>query len=390
MATTNFKLTSKEKNELWFEGIVTLIFLLLVDLAVGNIIITFIRNNQGVNDGIFIIKQSVTFGPFEQQLLSWENIFWVLMGIFDVVVIWWRLIRVYHRIQISRIIDELHYISAGHFDHRIPFHLSGDNERVVQSVNALVDNVIKSLNEERRIEKSKDELVTSVSHDLRTPLTSIIGYLGLIDAKQYKSETALLEYCRIAYEKAQQMKKLVDRLFEYTKANNIEHQQLEINQVDVNQLLDQLETSFYLEAKKKGMRIVLTPLSKDITMGTNAELLGRIFNNLITNALNYGKDGKNIFLSAKLLDQQMIQFQVANDGKRIPPKIISKIFDRFYREESSRNAATGGSGLGLAIVREMVGHQGGTIHVDSTNRMTTFTFTLPIQQTAVAKAGKKK
>lgn len=129
------------------------------------------------------------------------------MGIFDVVVIWWRLIRVYHRIQISRIIDELHYISAGHFDHRIPFHLSGDNERVVQSVNALVDNVIKSLNEERRIEKSKDELVTSVSHDLRTPLTSIIGYLGLIDAKQYKSETALLEYCRIAYEKAQQMKK---------------------------------------------------------------------------------------------------------------------------------------------------------------------------------------
>lgn len=380
MTTTSFKLTKREKNELWFEGIITLILLLLVNIAVGNILINFVRTNQGVNDGIFIIKQSMTFGPFQERLLSWEGLFWLLMLVVDAIIVWWRLVRIYKRIQISRIIDELHYISDGHFDHKIPFHLSGDNERVVNSVNSLVENVIKSLDEERRIEKSKDDLVTSVSHDLRTPLTSIIGYLGLIEDHQYKDEKDILKYCGIAYDKSQQMKKLVDRLFEYTKANNLADRNVEINKIDVNQLLTQLETSFALEAHRKGMKIKVKPLKKDLVIEANAEMLGRIFNNLITNALKYGKDGKYIYLSAKLTGKNVVTFIVANDGKRIPQKVLSKVFDRFYREESSRNTDTGGSGFGLAIVKEIINNQGGSINVGSNNKLTTFTFTLPIKK----------
>ncbi|KRN79983.1 hypothetical protein IV52_GL000100 [Fructilactobacillus lindneri DSM 20690 = JCM 11027] len=354
--------------------------MLLVNIAVGNILINFVRTNQGVNDGIFIIKQSMTFGPFQERLLSWEGLFWLLMLVVDAIIVWWRLVRIYKRIQISRIIDELHYISDGHFDHKIPFHLSGDNERVVNSVNSLVENVIKSLDEERRIEKSKDDLVTSVSHDLRTPLTSIIGYLGLIEDHQYKDEKDILKYCGIAYDKSQQMKKLVDRLFEYTKANNLADRNVEINKIDVNQLLTQLETSFALEAHRKGMKIKVKPLKKDLVIEANAEMLGRIFNNLITNALKYGKDGKYIYLSAKLTGKNVVTFIVANDGKRIPQKVLSKVFDRFYREESSRNTDTGGSGLGLAIVKEIINNQGGSINVGSNNKLTTFTFTLPIKK----------
>ncbi len=96
----------------------------------------------------------------------------------DAGVVYWRLLRRYHQMQLRHIIDELHYIANGHFDHRIPFTLKGDTQRVVTSVNALVDSVISSMEDERRIEKSKDELITNVSHDLRTPLTSIIGYLA--------------------------------------------------------------------------------------------------------------------------------------------------------------------------------------------------------------------
>ncbi|USS84843.1 HAMP domain-containing histidine kinase [Fructilactobacillus myrtifloralis] len=379
MANENFKLTNREKNELWFETIMTIVLLLLANIAVGNILTNFIRTNQGVNDGIFIIKQSITFGPLHQHFLSWEGLFWILMLFLDTVIVWWRIIRVYRRIQISRIIDELHYISNGHFDHQIPFHLTGDNERVVNSVNTLVENVIQSLEDERRIEKSKDDLVTSVSHDLRTPLTSIIGYLGLIEAHQYQTEAELRKYCHIAYEKAQQMKKLVDRLFEYTQANNLGDQQVELNQIDVNQLLTQLETSFALEAQKQGMQIKVHPLNPDITMVANAELLGRVFNNLITNALKYGNDGTQIVLTARKDSAETVTFQVANDGKAIPKKVLRKIFNRFYREESSRNLETGGSGLGLAIVREIVSRQGGQVTVDSNNQWTTFTVTLPIQ-----------
>ncbi|USS93508.1 HAMP domain-containing histidine kinase [Fructilactobacillus ixorae] len=379
MANENFKLTNREKNELWFETIMTIVLLLLANVAVGNILTNFIRTNQGVNDGIFIIKQSITVGPLHQHFLSWEGLFWILMVFLDTVIVWWRIIRVYRRIQISRIIDELHYISNGHFDHQIPFHLTGDNERVVNSVNTLVENVIQSLEDERRIEKSKDELVTSVSHDLRTPLTSIIGYLGLIEAHQYQTEAELRKYCHIAYEKAQQMKKLVDRLFEYTQANNLGDQQVELNQIDVNQLLTQLETSFALEAHKQGMQIKVHPLNPDLTMVANAELLGRVFNNLITNALKYGNDGTQIVLTARKDPAETVTFQVANDGKAIPKKVLRKIFNRFYREESSRNLETGGSGLGLAIVREIISRQGGQVTVASNNQWTTFTVTLPIQ-----------
>lgn len=376
--TESFKLKRNERQELWIEGILTISLLLLVDFAIGNIIVNFIRHNQGVTDGIFIIKQSVTFGPFRQPILSWECLFWFIMLLINGLIAWWRLVRIYKRIEISRIIDELHYISDGHFDHKIPFQLSGDNERVVKSVNFLVENVIKSMDDERRIEKSKDDLVTSVSHDLRTPLTSIIGYLGLIEDHQYQSEADILKYCKIAYEKSQQMKLLVDQLFEYTKANNLKQRKLEMNPIDVNQLLTQLETSFALEASKRGIKIVVKPLKKDVIMSSNAELVGRIFNNLITNAISYGEGANKICLSAKVKGAQ-IQFTVANDGKRIPTSVIERIFERFYREESSRNTNTGGSGLGLAIVKEIIQNQGGTINVNSTDKLTSFVFTLPIK-----------
>ncbi|WP_429970479.1 sensor histidine kinase [Fructilactobacillus sp. Tb1] len=374
---TGFKLKRSERQELWVEGILTMGLLILVNFAVGNILVNFIRNNQGVTDGIFIIKQSVTFGPFQQPLLSWEGLFWFLMLVLDGLIVWWRLVRIYKRIEIGRIIDELHYISDGHFDHKIPFHLTGDNERVVNSVNCLVDNVIKSMDDERRIEKSKDDLVTSVSHDLRTPLTSIIGYLGLVEDHQYHSEADILKYCKIAYEKSQQMKLLVDQLFEYTKANNLKKRKLEMNQIDVNQLLTQLEISFALEAKKKGIKIDVKPLKKSVVMTANAEILGRVFNNLITNAISYGEGATQIILKAVVIKQQ-IQFTVANNGKKIPQAITDKIFERFYREEGSRNTNTGGSGLGLAIVKEIVQNQGGEIHVTSTDKLTSFIFTLPL------------
>ncbi|MDN4462761.1 sensor histidine kinase [Fructilactobacillus sanfranciscensis] len=376
--TESFKLKRNERQELWIEGILTMSLLILADFAIGNIIVNFIRHNQGVTDGIFIIKQSVTFGPFRQPILNWEGLFWFIMLIINGLIVWWRLVRIYKRIEISRIIDELHYISDGHFEHKIPFQLSGDNERVVKSVNFLVENVIKSMDDERRIEKSKDDLVTSASHDLRTPLTSIIGYLGLIEDHQYQSEADILKYCKIAYEKSQQMKLLVDQLFEYTKANNLKQRKLEMNPIDVNQLLTQLETSFALEASKRGIKIVVKPLKKDVIMSSNAELVGRVFNNLITNAISYGEGANKICLSAKVKGAQ-IQFTVANDGKRIPTSVIERIFERFYREESSRNINTGGSGLGLAIVKEIIQNQGGTINVNSTNKLTSFVFTLPIK-----------
>ena len=212
-----FQLTGREKSELFGEAIVTIIVMLLLNMSIFLIIDQLIDTNPGIENGIFQIKMSLSFGPQHIQFWSWGWAFTLLMLIGDTFVIYWRLTRRYRQMQLRHVIVELHYIASGHFDHRIPFTLSGQMQRVVESVNALVDSTITSLEEERAIERSKDELITNVSHDIRTPLTSIIGYLGLIEDQQYQSKEDLLKYTHTAFLKSKQMKSLVDDLFEYTK-----------------------------------------------------------------------------------------------------------------------------------------------------------------------------
>lgn len=252
----HMKLTTREKSALFMEGVVTVILLLMINLALLVMISQAIESNPGLRDGIFIIKRSVVFGPNHFQLWSWENVFISFLGLADILVVWWRLIRRYRQMQLHHIIDELHYIASGHFDHRVPFRVTGDVQRVVDSVNALVDSVIHSMDEERAIEKSKDELITNVSHDIRTPLTSIIGYLGLIEDKQYHSQADLLKYTHTAFLKSKQMKSLVEDLFEYTKVRQTDTP-LSLTNIDLAAMLEQLAASFELEAQKKGMTIGL-------------------------------------------------------------------------------------------------------------------------------------
>ena len=373
------KLTTREKSALFMEGVVTVILLLMLNLALLVLIVQAIESNPGLRDGIFIIKRSVVLGPHHYQLWSWENLFISLMMVADAMVVWWRLIRRYRQMQLHHIIEELHYIANGHFDHRIPFRISGDVQRVVDSVNALVDSVIHSMDEERAIEKSKDELITNVSHDIRTPLTSIIGYLGLIEDQQYHSQDDLLKYTHTAFLKSKQMKSLVDDLFEYTKVRQTDTP-LSLTRIDLGAMLEQLAASFELEAQKKGMAISATDDSADpLMMEADPEKLVRVFNNLVANALKYGDGGKQITLAAQRVSPGELEVRVSNDGPKIPKASLALIFERFYRVEESRSKETGGTGLGLAIAQSIVALHGGYIYVESDDTLTSFVIQLPVQ-----------
>jgi len=372
------KLTTREKSALFMEGVLTVILLLMLNLALLVLIVQAIESNPGLRDGIFIIKRSVVLGPNHFQLWSWENLFIGLMLVADALVVWWRLIRRYRQMQLRHIIDELHYIANGHFDHRIPFRVSGDVQRVVDSVNALVDSVINSMDEERAIEKSKDELITNVSHDIRTPLTSIIGYLGLIEDKQYHSEDDLLKYTHTAFLKSKQMKSLVDDLFEYTKVRQTDTP-LSLTNINLAAMLEQLGASFELEAQKKGMTIGAENSSETMMMEADPEKLVRVFNNLVSNALKYGDGGKHINLVANQLSPTELEVRVTNDGPKIPKESLNMIFERFYRVEESRSKETGGTGLGLAIAQSIVALHGGYIYVESDDALTSFVIHLPVK-----------
>lgn len=372
------KLTAREKSELFGEGFVTVILLLLLNLSLLILLNEFIRTNPGLERGIFQIKESITIGPNNYRVWSYQNVFIFFMVIVDVWVVYWRLMRRYKQMQLRHIISELHYIADGHFDHRIPFTLKGDTQRVVDSVNALVDSVIESMDEERKIEQSKDDLITNVSHDLRTPLTSIIGYLGLIENKQYKTKDDVLKYTHTAFLKAEQMKSLVEDLFEYTKVRQASTK-MTFSEISVEPMLEQLAASFELEAQKKQIEIGVKTTPTALKIEADAEKLGRVFNNLISNALKYAKGGRHINLEANQNGQQ-ITFIVSNDGEQIPEKSLNHLFERFYRVESSRSKATGGTGLGLAIAQSIVELHQGKIRVESSEKLTSFIIDLPLKQ----------
>ena len=372
------KLTGREKSSLILEGVVTVVLLVLLNMAIIMIIQDVIQGNPGVTNGIFMIKQSLRLGPFQTQIWSYQRIIIALFVVIDAWVVWWRLRRRYHLYQMNHIIGELHYIAQGHLDHRIPFRLKGSEQHVISSVNALVDSAVKSMDDERKIEKSKDELITNVSHDLRTPLTSIIGYLGLIEDKQYQSEEDILKYTHTAYEKAKQMKNLVEDLFEYTKVQQ-HGAPVNIMQIDLNQLLEQLTASFELEGQHRGIEISSKVVPNPLMIEADPEKLGRVFNNLVANAFKYGNGASYIRVDARQRADQ-VEVTVANDGTPIPAQSLYHLFERFYRAEASRSRATGGTGLGLAIVKSIVDLHHGTVTVTSDENETAFVVTLPLKQ----------
>ena len=377
------KLTGREKSSLIFEGVVTVVLLILLNMAILTIIQDVVQSNPGVNNGIFMIKQSLRIGPMQAQIWSYQRILIIFLLLIDVWVVWWRLRRRYHLYLMNHIIGELHYIAQGHLDHRIPFRLKGSEQHVITSVNALVDSAVQSMDDERKIEKSKDELITNVSHDLRTPLTSIIGYLGLIEDKQYQNEEDILKYTHIAYSKAKQMKNLVDDLFEYTKVQQ-HGAPVNIMRVDLDQLLEQLTASFALEAERRRIEISSKVVPNPLMIEADPEKLGRVFNNLVANAFKYGNGASYIRITAHQ-EQSNVVVKVANDGTPIPKEAQDHLFERFYRAEASRSRATGGTGLGLAIVKSIVDLHHGQVTVTSDEHETAFIVTLPLKQEQLKK-----
>lgn len=368
-------LTTKEKSELFGEGVITVILLLLLNLSIIILINLAVLNDPRLENGIFFLKKTITFAN-GMHLWSWQRLFISFMLVGDVIVVYWRLIRRYRQMQLRHVIEELHYIADGHFDHRIPFVVKTDLQKVIDSINALVDSTVASMEEERQIEQSKDDLITNVSHDIRTPLTSIIGYLGLLKSSELNEDKT--KYIQIAYDKALQMKALAEDLFEYTTLRSSTNNKLVLAPLHVNSMLEQVAAGFELEAEKKNIAFNVVTRPRDLVIDADAKMIVRMLNNLISNALKYGRGATEINLIANKVNNEFVELRVENNGEQIPKKSLQKIFDRFYRVESSRNLKTGGTGLGLAITKSIVDLHGGNIKCQSTSELTSFIIQLPL------------
>lgn len=274
------------------------------------------------------------------------------------------------------IVDGIEEISEGNYKHRVPVEASNEFGLISYNLNKMAYQLeqINLLNKQN--EKNKNAVITSLAHDLRTPLTSITGYLELIDNNSDKmSKETKTHYLEIVYNKSKDLERLINDLFDYTRVSlgEIRVNHSEINMVQfINQIIDEFYPSFSENDLEYGVHIEQSP----IYIYGDGELLARAISNLIANAIKYGKDGKMVNVYLKKRDNNVI-LQIINYGQIIPEEAVPHLFERFYRVDGSRSSETGGTGLGLSIAKEIIELHGGTISATSNLNGTLFELTLP-------------
>lgn len=279
---------------------------------------------------------------------------------------------------ISRISDAVQNISEGDLNTTID--VVGDDEfsSMAANLNRMVEDIRRLIDKEREAERTKNELITNVAHDLRTPLTSIIGYLELLSNKSSPLPPEVQgKYLDIAYSKSKRLEKLIEDLFGFTKLNYGKIS-MHVSKVDIIKLLGQLLEESYPNFSNKNLSYELQSNVPAKVILADGNLLARLFDNLINNAIKYGAEGKRVLVKVHAM-ADTVQVSVTNYGYVIPTEELPLIFEKFYRVEHSRSANTGGTGLGLAIVKNIVDMHGGDITVKSDLNGTVFTVTLKVE-----------
>ena len=226
-------------------------------------------------------------------------------------------------------------------------------------------------------EKKKDELIVYLAHDIKTPLTVVIGYLSLLNEIEDMPLEQRKKYINLALNKSYRLEELINELFDIARFNS-EKIILEKEELNLNMMIEQIIDDFYPVLKEIDKDINFNT-SDNITIYADPDKLSRVFNNLIKNAISYSSPNTNIDINVKK-EQTKVIIEIINKGKTIPQDKLDKIFENFYRLDTSRTSKTGGSGLGLAISRKIVELHHGTIGAVSTKEKTTFTVELPLSK----------
>lgn len=266
------------------------------------------------------------------------------------------------------------------FDKNVEYiNLPSEMVEVEKKLNHFKTEAIKNERLARENEQKKDELIVYLAHDIKTPLTSMIGYLSLLSEIKDMPQEQRNRYIDIALDKSYRLEYLINELFDVARFNS-EKIVLEKEEINLNLMLEQIADDFYPTLKEMNKKINFTSDEKTI-LYADPDKLSRVFNNLIKNAVNYSKENTDIDISI-LNKENQATVKITNKGKQIPKEKLDKIFEKFYRLDSSRTSKTGGSGLGLAIAKEIVELHGGRIYAESDMKETTFSVILPIIEQA--------
>ena len=228
----------------------------------------------------------------------------------------------------------------------------------------------------REAEQRKNAMVMYLAHDIKTPLTSVIGYLSLLSEAPEMPAEQRAKYIGITLDKAQRLEQLIDEFFEITRYN-FQQQQLTLETINLYYMLVQLTDEFYPLLQAHGNTIKLQAPT-ELTVYGDADKLARVFNNILKNAVAYSYPNTPICITAKI-EEQNLEINFMNQGQTIRPQKLQSIFEKFFRLDSARASNTGGAGLGLAIAQEIAHLHGGEITATSADEITCFSVRLPVK-----------
>ena len=344
--------------------VILLRFAIQKTFSVGDQIVSFLVDTIHLRENVAMMVYRTFF------LKNIETITMAAILVFLVVVFQFsvsRFLRYFDEINsgVDRLAEESHE----------DFSLSPELDFMEKKLNQIRNRLDKQKKAAEEAERRKNDLVVYLAHDIKTPLTSVIGYLSLLDEAPDMPIEQKSKYIGITLAKAYRLEQLINEFFEITRYNL---QTIVLNKEKINLLfmLQQMADEFHPMLAPQGKQVTVQVPDGLILWG-DADKLARVFNNILKNAIAYSDENSVIGISAVQMDTNIV-ITFTNQGNPIPQGRLDTIFEKFYRLDSARSSNTGGAGLGLAIAQEIVAAHDGTISVESTLEKTAFKVALPM------------
>lgn len=366
-------------RKLKFSILLQTVLVTAMTVLVGGFILNY------VIDGIYNDSFAKTFVGFLMSLDVEEktaiSLYWRLIGnnkTFFMIVGFLLLFALFFYVALTKMTKYLDQVGEGIenivSDSTEPIHLITELKPIEIRLNEIKAILKRQELDAAVSEKKKNDLVLFLAHDLKTPLTSIVAYLSMLESRPDMPVEERAKYTHISLEKAIRLGELINEFFDITRLNL---QDIELEPMDINlsMMLEQLADELYGVLQEKHLTCEVN-VEENLEVYGDPDKLARVFDNILRNAIAYCYENTNIQISAQL-KRGDIEIIFANEGDKIPGAMLQTIFEKFYRVDGSRSSGTGGAGLGLAIAKEIVELHGGLIHAKSDDIKTQFIVTLP-------------
>lgn len=366
-------------RKLKFSILLQTVLVTAVTVLVGGFLLRY------VIDGIYNDSFAKMFVDFMMSMNMDEkraiDLYWKLIGdnkMFFMIVGYLLLFALFFYAALSKMMKYVDQIGYGIenivSESTEPIHLITELKPIEIRLNEIKATLKRQELEAEEGEKKKNDLVLFLAHDLKTPLTSIVAYLSMLDGHPDMPEEERIKYTHIALEKSLRLGELINEFFDITRYN-LQDIELESVEIDLSFMLEQLADELYGVLQEKQLSCEVN-VEENLMVYGDPDKLARVFDNILRNAIAYCYESTKIQIEARMKNRD-VEIIFTNQGDKIPGAMLQTIFEKFYRVDGSRSSGTGGAGLGLAIAKEIVELHGGLIRAKSDDMKTQFIVTLP-------------